>query len=232
MMTDVIMNRKQAQAAGVTWYFTGKPCIYGHLVVRQASNGACKTCSSERGKRFYYNPKNIDSIREKAKLRMKDVIAKTDKDERNENRRKERADPVKGKVIREREKAYLANNPEKKIEKQRRQNERRRADPLKSFFHRASSLIRLTLKNGNWNKSKRTEVILGCSILEFKKMIERQFLPGMTWENKGEWHLDHIVPISTAKTQEEAEALSRAGNFRPIWAADNLAKSNSIVFLI
>lgn len=227
------MTRFQALALGEKWYYTGRPCKQGHITFRQTSNGACKVCASERGKAFYHHPDNAERLRGAARARMRAALADpAARRELNEKRRQERADPERRKVIREREIAYAIKRPEVQKKKQRRQREKRKSDPIASFFHRASNLIRLTLQNGNWSKSKRTEQILGCSIEQFASMIERQFLPGMTWANKGQWHLDHIVPISTAKTQEEAEALSRAGNFRPIWAADNLAKSNSILFLI
>ena len=72
----------------------------------------------------------------------------------------------------------------------------------------------------------KSEEILGCSIVEFIKYIENKFEAGMTLENHGEWHFDHIIPISTAKTEEEVIKLSHYTNFQPLWAKDNLTKSN------
>ncbi len=46
----------------------------------------------------------------------------------------------------------------------------------------------------------------------------------MTWENKTLWHLDHIVPVSVAKTEQEIIKLNHYTNFRPLWAKENLAK--------
>jgi hypothetical protein len=51
----------------------------------------------------------------------------------------------------------------------------------------------------------------------------------MSFENHGKWHLDHIVPISSAKTEEEVIALNHHTNFQPLWAFDNLSKGNRIV---
>ena len=48
----------------------------------------------------------------------------------------------------------------------------------------------------------------------------------MTFENHGEWHLDHIKPISLAKSEEEIIELNHYTNFQPLWAKDNLSKSN------
>lgn len=81
-------------------------------------------------------------------------------------------------------------------------------------------------------KPKKTEEILGCSIAEFMKQIERQFLPGMSWENMHLWEIDHIVPASSAKTLSEAIALNKAGNLRPLWTKDNKSKSGKVLFLV
>jgi hypothetical protein len=226
-------TRKQALFVGEKWYFTGKPCKNGHIERRQSSNGACAACASDRGKAFYHHPDRLQVHRDAAKAKMRDRLS--DPMARavfNQRRRADRADPIKGQKLRDADNARRMRFPDQQIAKQRRQNAKRRSDPIKRFALNASSLIRLTLLNGRWKKPAKTEAILGCSMNDFRVMIERQFQPGMSWSNIGKWHLDHIVPISSAKTQEEAESLSKAGNFRPLWAKDNLVKSNSVVFLL
>ena len=59
--------------------------------------------------------------------------------------------------------------------------------------------------------------------------IETKFKKGMSFENHGEWHLDHIYPISLAKSEEEVIKLNHYTNFQPLWSEDNLRKSNKIV---
>lgn len=81
-------------------------------------------------------------------------------------------------------------------------------------------------------KSKRTEEILGCSIEEFARHIERQFAPSMSWDNRGEWHIDHIIPLASATSVEEVERLNHFTNLRPLWASDNLSKKDKIEFLL
>ena len=49
----------------------------------------------------------------------------------------------------------------------------------------------------------------------------------MSWSNHGKWHLDHIIPISSARTKEEAIKLNHYSNFQPLWAIDNLVKHNN-----
>ena len=51
----------------------------------------------------------------------------------------------------------------------------------------------------------------------------------MSWDNRAEWHLDHIIPISFAETEEEVIILNHYTNFRPLWSNANLIKSNKII---
>lgn len=73
-------------------------------------------------------------------------------------------------------------------------------------------------------KNKHTEEILGCSIEQFKTYIASLFKEGMSWNNYGEWHLDHIKPISMATTEEEVYKLCHYTNYQPLWAKDNIIK--------
>ena len=52
----------------------------------------------------------------------------------------------------------------------------------------------------------------------------------MNWENRNLWHVDHIIPLSSAKTEEELVKLCHYTNLQPLWAEDNLKKSNKIYY--
>ena len=75
--------------------------------------------------------------------------------------------------------------------------------------------------------------LLGCSIDDFRKHIERQFQPGMTWENWGYrgWHIDHIIPVASFDftDPEQQKRASHYTNLQPLWAEDNFKKSNKIL---
>jgi hypothetical protein len=80
----------------------------------------------------------------------------------------------------------------------------------------------------------KTEDIIGCSSEEFKTHIEKQFTEGMSWNNYNEWHLDHIKPISMFNLivddkldETEVKKANHYTNLRPLWAKDNLSKSNN-----
>lgn len=67
---------------------------------------------------------------------------------------------------------------------------------------------------------------LGCSIPEFKTYIENKFVDGMSWDNHGEWHLDHIKPLASFDLTDRSQLLIACHytNYQPLWAIDNLKK--------
>ena len=79
------------------------------------------------------------------------------------------------------------------------------------------------------DKSKTTKELIGCSIEELKKYLENQFVEGMTWENYGEWHVDHIKPCASFNFSNEYEQKEcfNYTNLQPLWAIDNLRKSDT-----
>jgi len=78
-------------------------------------------------------------------------------------------------------------------------------------------------------KSKRTFEIVGCTPEFLKEYLEKQFKDGMSWENRHLFHIDHIIPLSSAKTEKEIYKLCHYTNLQPLWVDENLKKSNKIV---
>lgn len=77
-------------------------------------------------------------------------------------------------------------------------------------------------------KSKNTIGLLGCTSEEFKAHLEAQFQEGMSWDNYGEWHVDHIKPCSKydLTLDKEQEDCFNYRNTQPLWASDNLSKGS------
>ena len=75
--------------------------------------------------------------------------------------------------------------------------------------------------------------ILGCTINDFKTHIENNFKDGMTWDNYSYygWHIDHIIPLSSANSDEELMKLCHFTNLQPLWYLENLKKSNKLIKL-
>ena len=92
--------------------------------------------------------------------------------------------------------------------------------------------INNALRRVGCTKDRRTEEILGCTPEAFRRHIERQFQPDMSWALRSEWHIDHIIPMAQAKDEAEAVRLNHYTNLRPLWAKDNLRKGARIAHLI
>ena len=69
---------------------------------------------------------------------------------------------------------------------------------------------------------------LGCSMGQFRLFVENQFEEGMTWDNYGKWHLDHVMPLSSFDLTKRAEFLTACNwlNYQPLWATNNLKKGS------
>lgn len=90
-------------------------------------------------------------------------------------------------------------------------------------------LIRRAFLSIGTSKEGKTKDLLGYSPIQLKEHIEKQFKEeGMTWDNYGDWHIDHRIPISVAKTIEEALFLSKLENLQPLLAEENIIKSNKL----
>lgn len=87
---------------------------------------------------------------------------------------------------------------------------------LKDFLRR--------MKKG---KTDRTHAMLGYDFEKFKQRLEMNFEPGMSWENHGEWHIDHKKPISRFKKDTPANVVNALSNLQPLWAEDNLLKGDT-----
>jgi len=124
---------------------------------------------------------------------------------------------------------WRKNNKDRFMESRRiYMSQKRNTDPLFKLRCNISTLIQNGLRNGGFSKDCKTAEILGCGFEFFKKHIEQNFKKRMSWENRDEWHLDHIIPISSAKTKEEIIALNHYTNFQPLWADENRRKGNKI----
>ena len=107
-----------------------------------------------------------------------------------------------------------------------RHYERMRSDTHYMVRQKVSDRIRKALKAGYGNKSKSCLNYIGCSVPQLRQHLEQQFTDGMTWENYGEWHIDHIKPCATfdLTCEEQQSKCFNYTNLQPLWAIDNLTK--------
>jgi hypothetical protein len=145
----------------------------------------------------------------------------------------------KEKIIEKRKQYYLDNKEKfKEWSKKHRLNnkenrnktekERKNNDPLYKLTGNLRIRIYMAIKAKGWNKNSSNSKILGCDFETVKKHLENQFIDNMSWNNHGlfGWHIDHIIPLAKATTQEELYKLCHYTNLQPLWAADNLSKGS------
>ena len=117
------------------------------------------------------------------------------------------------------------------IKRRRAWFKERRKDPVFKLITNLRSRTSFILKRKTLVKKSKLLEILGCSLPELKKHLEKQFKLGMNWDNntlRG-WHVDHIIPLASAKTREEVELLCHYTNLQPLWALENIIKSDKII---
>jgi len=126
----------------------------------------------------------------------------------------------------ERKKSREYYHENKKICRKKHNEWRKNKMKTDPFFRMKKNLrdrIRIYLKGELL--SKRTKDIIGLEMNEFRKYIESKFVNGMSWENYGEWHLDHKKPLYLGTNNEEILELNHYTNLQPLWAEDNIQKN-------
>ena len=106
------------------------------------------------------------------------------------------------------------------------------AERLKNPKHRLTNNIQRVVRKslGDGKAGRHWESLVGYTIDDLRLHLESQFTNGMTWENYGEWHIDHIRPISdfnfTTPDDPEFKVCWSLWNLQPLWASDNIRKHN------
>lgn len=103
-------------------------------------------------------------------------------------------------------------------------------DPKWRLIHRLRLRLTETLSAKNIKKAVSITKIVGCSGEFLKSYIESRFKPGMSWENRSEWHIDHRIPCASfdLSKPDQLRACFHYTNLQPLWRADNIRKSDSI----
>ncbi len=137
-------------------------------------------------------------------------------------------------------------NPEKASERGRRYKnenreriakhraERYRTDPQFKLACCLRSRLHAALNSQNLRKSAKTVDLIGCSVPDLMRHLEKQFREGMSWDNYGEWVIDHIIPICHFDLTQKLHQVLAFGfwNLQPLWAEENARKYDSLNFVI
>lgn len=108
------------------------------------------------------------------------------------------------------------------------EKQKRLADQLYKMKSNLRTRTCFIFKKISLNKPTKTENLLGANWKTVMRHIESQFTFGMSWENYGEWHIDHKKPLATAKTEKQLIKLCNYTNLQPLWAEDNMRKQDKI----
>ena len=207
--TPEIISRQQAKLTGKTRYFTGKLCKNGHVESRLVSNGCCGACVAARKKA---NREQINVAQRKHRAANRDRWKELSKAAYWRHAEEYRA-KAKAKA---RVKAAL--KPKKQV---------KYFDSIqRGLANRMRCRMWSALKRG---KGRSLESVLGYTIADLRRHIERQFTAGMSWSNWSDWHIDHIVPVTafrfTNYEDPEFRACWALTNLRPLWKEQNRQKS-------
>ncbi len=111
---------------------------------------------------------------------------------------------------------------------------RRASDPTFVLHERVKRALYKRLRTGR--NGKKWEQILGYSLEQLRAHLEKQFVKGMSWENRSLWHIDHILPLAgfkfTSMDDPEFKAAWALTNLRPLWAPENAKKQATRTLLL
>ncbi len=168
----------------------------------------CKLCLIKKSKNY--------------KINNRDKVIQSYRDYRKNNPER----------LKESRKKYKENNKEKITEyRTYYSNKRRKESDIVRMSENIRRRVNSILKTKGFYKRNKTFDILGCSPTQLKEHLESMFSDGMTWENYGlyGWHIDHIIPVSSAKSEDELYKLCHYTNLQPLWCKDNLSKGSKIL---
>ena len=154
------------------------------------------------------------------------VVAKYNRSDKNKLSQKKWRQSIKYKLSQQK------YNQSDKGRKNRSKNsakytmKKRKSCPMFKLRHALGRSVLKYLKYNNIRKKNTTFKIVGCTPKFLKNYLEKKFLQGMTWDNHGiyGWHIDHIIPLSSANNKKKLYQLMHYTNLQPLWAIDNIKK--------
>lgn len=207
----------------------------------------CKKCNSEKSKKNYQTNKikKIQSSKNYYEKNKKDIL-KTRKLNYDPLKKKKYETENKEKIsegyrdyrkknyqkIQEYKKKYRKDNKEKIAEYHKKYlKNRTEIDIIFRISSNLRSRLRQFIKSKGYKKNSRTFEYIGCSPQQLKEYLESQFTNGINWANYGSygWHIDHIIPLSTAETLDDLYNLNHYTNLQPLWWDKNISKSNKLI---
>jgi hypothetical protein len=129
-------------------------------------------------------------------------------------------------------KSWINSNKEHHLEYRKNYRKNRIInDPSYKLINNLRCRLNDFLNFRNIKKHNTTVELIGCTPKELKIYLESKFIENMSWENYGYtgWHVDHRIPLSSAKNISDIYKLFHYTNLQPLWGIDNLKKGNKIL---
>jgi len=119
-----------------------------------------------------------------------------------------------------------SHKEERRVWRRLYEQNRLKTDPEFKLIFNMRRRIAIALKTHG--KGAGTRELLGCSVEFLWAHLESKFQPGMTKENYGKWHIDHIRPVDSFDMSDTAQQREcfHWSNLQPLWAVDNWKKGN------
>ena len=193
----------------------------------------CKACIAAYNRKYRQeNKEEIAANKREYRQENKEKIAAYSREYKQEN--KEEIAAQKRKHYQEHREEFAAYNrkygQEHKEEIAAQNRKRYRSDPAYAMSKRLRARMYAAVKAAGLDKKcDSSSELLGISPQGLKEWLEAQFTEGMTWENRSDWHVDHIIPCTafdmTVETNQRICFWYK--NLQPMWAEENLQKSNT-----
>jgi hypothetical protein len=246
-----IITRQQALEQGLHTYSTGKPCKYGHESDRYSKTGICVACTRERtvarAKAAHGGePKPARLTQERFELRIRKHFG--DRYDLSQAVYKSNGEKVLVKCIKhqhcwmtwpsnimrghgcpecDRDRKRV-DAPLTAAEVSRRW---RNSNPHWLVTNALRQRVYQAIKAQRSYKGGRTQELIGCSYEALRRHLAAQFLPGMSWENHGEWEIDHIRPCASFDLTNPVQQREcfHYSNLQPLWRRENRRKGARLV---
>jgi hypothetical protein len=188
---------------------TCKDCRLNQWVPKEDELLTCKVCNKEKHHSMFAN-----------KGKQKPYECKICRNAREYNKR----ESIREEYNRKRREIYQKNKD--KINETRRKTLQKRRDEDPKY--RAMMALHCRLYMAVKEKTRKTMELTGCSKEDLINHLESKFTEGMTWENYGKWHIDHIHPCASFNLEdpEEQKRCFHWTNLQPLWAIDNIRKGD------
>lgn len=199
---------------------------------RSDANATVKEKIKEKQKeRYHKNKENVKEIKfddnETKECSVCNEVKKLDKFHVAKTKGKIRAE-CRTCSSKKRKEYYQTHKDETIKQNIKYQNERRKQDPAYKIERNMRCRLYHALKKDGAKKSDTTMKLVGCTPNFLKGYIEAKFTDGMTWDNYGDFHIDHIRPCASFNllNEEEQRICFHYKNLQPLWGHDNLIKGS------